>query len=57
MALVEADRQVRVLEKLRERQAAAHRQAEARLEIKQFDELAAIGHRPPAGGAAMKAAS
>jgi flagellar FliJ protein len=42
-ALVEADRQVRVLEKLRERQAAAHRRDAERLEIKQFDEAAAQG--------------
>jgi len=40
-ALVEADRQVRVLEKLRERQALAHRRESDRLEVKQFDELAA----------------
>jgi flagellar protein FliJ len=40
LALVEADRQVRVLEKLRERQAAAHRRAAERLDVKQFDELA-----------------
>jgi flagellar protein FliJ len=43
-ALVEADRQVRILEKLRERKALAHRQSAERLEIKQFDELASIGH-------------
>jgi flagellar protein FliJ len=41
LALVEADRQVRVLEKLRERQAAAHRREAERLDVKQFDELAA----------------
>ena len=40
-ALVEADRQVRVLEKLRERQAAAHRREAERLDVKQYDELAA----------------
>jgi flagellar FliJ protein len=40
LLLVEADRQVRVLEKLRERQAAAHRRDAERLEVKQFDELA-----------------
>lgn len=41
--LVEADRQVRILEKLRERQSLAHRQREERLEAKQFDELASLG--------------
>ena len=40
LAVVEADRQVRVLEKLRERQAAAHRHEAERLDVKQFDELA-----------------
>lgn len=39
-ALLEADRGVRVLEKLRERQLAAHRDREARLEIKVLDEVA-----------------
>jgi flagellar FliJ protein len=43
-ALVEADRQVRVLEKLRERQAARHRAGEERREVKVYDELAALGH-------------
>ena len=42
--LVEADRQVRVLEKLRERQAAAARIAQERLDAKRYDELAIIGH-------------
>jgi flagellar FliJ protein len=42
--LVEADRQVRVLEKLRDRQATTHRQEEQRLETKQFDELALVGY-------------
>jgi flagellar FliJ protein len=42
--LVEADRQVRVLEKLRERQLAAHRQVQAKLEVKELDELAAVAH-------------
>jgi flagellar FliJ protein len=42
--LVEADRHVRVLEKLRERQAAAHRQQAHRLETKQFDEMAILGY-------------
>jgi len=44
LALVEADRQVRILEKLRDRQAHTHRQREERLQAKQFDELALIGH-------------
>ena len=44
LALVEADRQVRVLEKLRERQAAAHRQEAERQEVKQFDETAILGY-------------
>jgi len=44
-ALLEADRGVRVLEKLRERQLAAHRDREARLEIKVLDEVAASAHR------------
>ena len=43
LALVEADRQVRVLEKLRERQAATYRQSEERREAKQFDEAAIQG--------------
>lgn len=42
--LVEADRQVRVLEKLRDRQAAAHRQEVQRQETKQFDEMAAVAY-------------
>src|SRR5436190_2363256 len=42
-ALVEADRQLRVLEKLRERQAAAHQKEVARQEVKQFDEMAILG--------------
>ena len=44
LALVEADRQVRVLEKLRERQEAAHRSQQQRLEVKQLDEVAAIAY-------------
>jgi flagellar FliJ protein len=43
LALVEADRQVRVLEKLREKQAAAYRHAEQGREAKQFDETAILG--------------
>jgi flagellar export protein FliJ len=42
-ALVEADRQVRVLEKLRERQARAQAAEAAKAAAKQFDELAALG--------------
>jgi len=44
LVLVEADRQVRVLEKLRERQAAAARIHEQRLDARRYDELAMIGH-------------
>jgi flagellar FliJ protein len=43
-ALLEADRQVRVVEKLRERQAAAHRQHEERLAVKEMDEVASVGY-------------
>ena len=39
--LVEADRQVRVLEELRDRQRHRHRDNENRLEIKALDEVAA----------------
>ena len=39
-ALVEADREVKSLEKLRTQQALRHRQEESRLEIKQMDEAA-----------------
>ncbi len=39
-ALVEANRDVRVLEKLRQNQAARHRQEEDRREVKQLDEVA-----------------
>jgi flagellar protein FliJ len=42
--LVEADRQVRVLEKLRERQAAAHRREADRQEAKQLDEIGVLGY-------------
>lgn len=42
-ALVEADRGVRVLEKLRERQQTAHQAHQAKLEMRQFDELALLG--------------
>ncbi|MFH1919698.1 MAG: flagellar export protein FliJ [Planctomycetota bacterium] len=40
-ALVDADRQVRVLEKLRQKQLERHRHEENRREIKQLDETAA----------------
>jgi flagellar FliJ protein len=40
LALVEADRQVRVLEKLREKQLLDHQQRQHKLETKQFDEIA-----------------
>ena len=39
-ALVGADREVRLLEKLREKQARRHREEENRQEIKQLDEVA-----------------
>lgn len=38
-ALIEADREVRVLEKLREKQADAHRQEEDRREARRLDEV------------------
>jgi len=41
-ALVVANRNVRVLEKLRENQARRHREAENRQEIKQLDEAAGL---------------
>lgn len=43
-ALVEADRQVRVLEKLRERKAAAHRLLEEQSEMKELDDVAVLGY-------------
>jgi flagellar protein FliJ len=43
-ALVEADRQVRVLEKLREKLLVRHQSSEGRRELKAFDELASFGH-------------
>jgi flagellar export protein FliJ len=43
LALVEADRQVQVLEKLRARQEAGHRKQLDREETKQLDELARLG--------------
>lgn len=39
-ALVEADREVRVLEKLREKQLRRHREEENRREVKELDEVA-----------------
>ncbi|HUE71343.1 MAG TPA: flagellar export protein FliJ [Pirellulaceae bacterium] len=42
--LVEADRQVRVLEKLQSRQAAEHQRRLDKLETRQLDEVATIGH-------------
>jgi len=39
-ALVEADQQVRVLDKLRERQMEEHRQKQLRAEVKELDEVA-----------------
>jgi len=44
LVVVEADRQVRVMEKLKERQAAAHRCETERQEAKQYDEMAVIGY-------------
>ena len=41
-AVVEADRQVRVLDKLRERRAAEHRAAAERAESKRLDDVAAV---------------
>lgn len=42
VALLAANREVRILEKLRELQAQRHRQQENRLEIKQLDEVARL---------------
>lgn len=42
--LVEADRQVKVLEKLKERRAAEHRSWQDKLEARQLDEVGSIGH-------------
>jgi flagellar export protein FliJ len=39
-ALIEADRLVRVLEKLRDRQLEQHREEEAKQEVKRLDEIA-----------------
>lgn len=43
-ALIAADREVRALEKLREKQRLEHRRQEERLEVKLLDEVAARGH-------------
>jgi flagellar export protein FliJ len=43
-ALVAADREVRTLEKLREKQKLEHQQEQQRLEVKFLDEVAARGH-------------
>ena len=45
LAVVEADRQVRVLEKLRDRKLMETRQQQMRAETKQFDEIASIYDR------------
>ena len=42
--LVEADRQVKVLEKLQSRQQSEHLRLQDRIEAKQLDEVATIGH-------------
>ena len=44
LAVVEADRGLRVLEKLRDRQAAAYVKEQQLREIKQFDETAILGY-------------
>ena len=49
-AVVVADRDVRILEKLHDRQEARHRQQELKEEIKQLDEVAARPQRDPIGG-------
>ncbi|HYO24513.1 MAG TPA: flagellar export protein FliJ [Lacipirellulaceae bacterium] len=45
-AVVEADRQVRVLDKLRERRAAQHRAAQTAAEDRRLDEVAITRWRP-----------
>ena len=42
LAVVEADRQVRVLDKLEDRQREQHRREQLRLETKQYDEVAVL---------------
>jgi flagellar FliJ protein len=49
-AVVVADRDVRILEKLHDRQEVRHRQQELKEEIKQLDEVAARPQRDPIGG-------
>jgi flagellar FliJ protein len=44
LVVVEADRQVRVLEKLKERQALSHRREADRQEAKLYDEMATVGY-------------
>jgi flagellar export protein FliJ len=44
-AVIEADREVKVLERLRERRLAEHRAAEQLQEVKQMDEIAALVRR------------
>jgi flagellar protein FliJ len=45
-ALVAADREVRVLEKLRDSQHERHRDEEAKQEAKRLDEMAVLRYRP-----------
>lgn len=54
--LVEADREVRTLEKLEEKQALAHRRNEERLELKQLDETSQRGAALSAAAAVPGAA-
>jgi flagellar export protein FliJ len=49
-AVVAADREVRILEKLHDRQAARHREEELKEETRQLDEAAARPQRQPIGG-------
>ena len=44
LALVEADREVRLLDKLEERQKAEHARRQSRKETQELDEVAARGH-------------
>jgi flagellar export protein FliJ len=46
LAVVEADRAVRILDKLDERRRAEHRQQTERAEYRQLDEIASTRHRP-----------
>lgn len=45
LTLVEADREVRVLEKLREKRLGEHAQGELKKEVKELDEVALQRHR------------